>query len=113
MRLLNETRTQPLMSEGRLANNFWTRLKGLIGVRTLPEGEGLLIAPCTSVHTMFMSIPIDVLHVDKEYTVLAMVPDMAPWRVGPIVRRSRYVVELPAGTIARTGTQVGDKLAKM
>ncbi len=113
MLLLNETRSQPLMHNGNVADNFWTRLKGLIGVRNLPAGEGLLIAPCSSVHTMFMSIPIDVLHVDRESTVVAMVPAMAPWRVGPIVRRSRYVVELPAGTIARTGTQVGDKLSRL
>ena len=30
---------------------------------------------------------------------------MAPWAVGKIYRQSRYVIELPPGTIEQTGTQ--------
>jgi uncharacterized membrane protein (UPF0127 family) len=35
---------------------------------------------------------------------------MAPWAVGKIYRQSRYVIELPPGTIEQTGTQPGDQL---
>jgi uncharacterized membrane protein (UPF0127 family) len=59
---------------------------------------------------MFMSIPIDVVYADKGDRVVALDPNMKPWAVGRPHRGVAYVVELPAGTIARTGTQVGDEL---
>jgi uncharacterized protein len=106
----NVTRGVPVADHGRVANNPWTRLKGLIGVKELAPGFGLVIRPCNGVHCMFMSIPIDVLYVDKEDRVVALDEAMQPWAVGRIYRASRYVIELPAGTIAATGTQPGDQL---
>ena len=106
----NLTRGVTLVDRGRVADNFWTRMKGLIGVRGLPEGDGLLITPCNGVHCMFMSIPIDVLYVSPDDRVVSMDPEMKPWAVGRIYKGVRYVVELPAGAIARTGTAVGDAL---
>ena len=106
----NRTQGVVLVDRGKVANNVWTRFKGLIGVRHLPEGDGLAIVPCSGVHCMFMSIPIDVLYVDKEDRVVGLDPNMKPWAVGRPYRGVRYVIELPAGTIARTGTQVGDQL---
>ena len=106
----NKTRNVNLVRHGKVANNAWTRFKGLIGVRELPDGDGLAIVPCSGVHCMFMSIPIDVVYVDKADQVVALDPDMKPWAVGRPRRGAHYVIELPAGTIARTGTQVGDQL---
>jgi uncharacterized protein len=106
----NLTRKVTLIKHGRVADNRWTRLKGLIGVRSLRKGDGLLIKPCKGVHCMFMSIPIDVLYVDGENQVVGVDAHMKPWRVGRIYPKSRYVVELPAGTLARTGTSIGDQL---
>jgi len=107
----NVTRNVALVTQGRVAVNPWTRLKGLIGVRDLPAGDGLLIKPCNGVHCMFMSIPIDVLYVDQDDKIVALDEHMAPWRMGRIYGRSRYVIELPAGTLAATGAAVGDQLA--
>ena len=106
----NETRDVNLVEHGKVADNVWTRFKGLIGVRNLPEGDGLAIIPCTGVHCMFMSIPIDVVYVDRDHRVVALDANMKPWAVGRIHRGVHYVIELPAGTIARTGAQVGDQL---
>ncbi len=110
LHVVNTTRDVVLVEAGRIADNSWTRLKGLIGVRELPAGDGLLIRPCRGVHCMFMSIPIDVLYVDRTDKVIALDRHMAPWRIGRVHPRSRYVLELPAGTIDRTGTAVGDQL---
>lgn len=106
----NVTRDTVLVDDGRVANTYWTRLKGLIGVRELDPGDGLMILPSNSIHCMFMSIPIDVLYVDRDDRIVAMDPEMKPWRIGRLYRRSRYVLELPAGTLARTNTAVGDQL---
>ena len=93
----NATRNTVLVDRGRVANNAWTRFKGLLGVRDLPEGDGLAIMPCKGVHCMFMSIPIDVVYVGDGDKVVALDPEMKPWAVGKMHRAARYVIELPAG----------------
>lgn len=110
LRVENVTRHCLLIEKGRVARNPWTRLKGLIGVRSLAEGDGLLITRCKGVHCMFMSIPIDVLYVNKQDQIIAIDAAMKPWAIGRIYPRSHYVLELPAGFAARTGTMVGDQL---
>jgi uncharacterized membrane protein (UPF0127 family) len=111
LRVDNLDRGQALVASGRVANTFCSRLRGLIGRKRLEPGDGLLIAPCQSVHTHFMSFSIDVLYVDESQKVVAVDHDLQPWRFGRIQRRARFVIELPAGTAASTGTQVGDRLA--
>ena len=106
----NTTRDADIVTHGRRAASFWPRLRGLIGVRTLPPGAGLLIEPCQGVHCMFMSIPIDVVYVAADHRVIAVDLAMQPWAVGKIRRDSAYVVELPAGQAAQTGLAVGDRL---
>ncbi|HRW46386.1 MAG TPA: DUF192 domain-containing protein [Caldilinea sp.] len=110
VRILNQSRNTEVVERGRMADNSWTRLRGLIGVRDLPQGNGLVIDPCRGVHCMFMSIPIDVVYVDKQHTVVALDRAMKPWSVGKIYRNSQYVIEAPVGTIDRSQTQVGDQL---
>jgi uncharacterized membrane protein (UPF0127 family) len=57
-----------------------------------------------------MRFPIDVLFVDQAGKVCHMIRPMVPWRTSKIVRQSKLVVELPAGTIERTGTELGDTI---
>lgn len=110
LRVENVTRGVALVTGGRVANNPWTRLRGLIGVRMLAEGDGLAIVPCNGVHCLFMSIAIDVVYVSADHRVVDIDPHMAPWTIGRVRRGVRYVLELPAGHCARTGTVVGDQL---
>ncbi|MCC6455770.1 MAG: DUF192 domain-containing protein [Caldilineaceae bacterium] len=106
----NKTRNVTLVSKGRLANNFWKRLRGLVGVKELAAGDGMLIQPCNQVHCMFMSIPIDVIYIGSDQRVLAIDAAMRPWAMGRMVRGAKRVLELPAGTAAATETKVGDQL---
>jgi uncharacterized membrane protein (UPF0127 family) len=110
LRVDNVTRGTTLVDRGRVADNYWTRLRGLIGVRQLDEGDGMAIIPCNGVHCMFMSIPIDVVYVIPGDRVAAVDHHMKPWAVGRPHRGVRYVIELPAGVAARSGTQPGDQL---
>lgn len=110
IRIINATRGCALVSQGRVADNYWTRLRGLIGAAPLQPGEGLLISPCRSVHTHFMRFPIDVVYVNADHEIVGIDARLAPWRFGHMYRRVRYVVELPAGAAEDTGTQVGDRL---
>ncbi len=106
----NITRGCVLIERGRIADNMWTRFKGLMGLRELPAGDGMLITPCSSVHCMWMRIPIDVIYLDRGDTVVGIDHGLRPWRIGKLYRGAHHVLELPAGTARRTATAVGDRL---
>lgn len=110
VRIENLTQNTTIMRSGNLANNPWTRLKGLIGTTHLEEGDGLLISPCKGVHCMFMSIPIDVLYIDNSDRVVGIDEHMSPNSIGKPRRECSYVIEVPIGTIALSKTNTGDLL---
>ena len=110
VRVVNVTRNALLAERADLADSFLARARGLLGRSDLALGEGLVIRPCNAVHTLGMAFPIDVVHLDADSRVLRVVADLRPWRFGPLVRGSRVVVELPAGTALATGTGRGGAL---
>lgn len=110
LRITNTTRGTLLASSCGAARSFLARGKGLMGHPGLAPGEGLLIEPCSSVHSFFMRFPIDVVFADREHRVVGLTHAMPPNRPYAGAWRARYVVELPAGTIAASGTEVGDLL---
>ena len=91
-----------------MADTYSKRLQGLLGRKGLEEGEGMMIVPCNSIHTYRMKFPIDVLFVDRDNIVVKVLRDLSPGRMGPLVLKSRYVMEAEAGTFA--GIEKGDKL---
>jgi len=111
LRAINATRGVTLASSGRRATSFWDRSRGLLGRKGLEPGGGLLIDPCSGIHTFFMAFPIDAIFVDKEGTIVHLVKEIAPQRISRYVFKARAVLELPAGTVRGTGAQVGDRLA--
>ncbi len=92
-----------------IAERPLARMRGLLGRRALPSGEGLLLRPAGSIHTACMRFPIDAVFLDREQRVTRVVEHMAPWRVAAS-RGARAVLELPAGEAARRGLRPGDLL---
>lgn len=106
----NRTRGTTLAENAELASSWFERLRGLIGRAGLGPAEGLVIDPCSSIHTFFMAFPIEVLFVGEGNRVLLATQPVAPWRIGPIVSGARYVVELPVGAVSASQTACGDEL---
>ena len=80
-----------------VANSFFARFKGLMGKKGLEAGEGLLLIHCSSVHCFFMKIPIDVVYLSKNMTVLGT-ETLLPWHIGKNIKGSAHVLELAADT---------------
>ncbi len=110
LRVTNEARGAVLVEAGHLADNAMTRVVGLLGHAKLDAGDGLLIVPCNSIHSMFMRFRFDALFLDKTGKVVHFIENMGPWRASKMVFSAKSVLELPAGVIAQTGTQLGDVL---
>ncbi len=110
LRVINGTRQSVLVVRGRIAANPWSRLVGLLGQSRLEPGEGLLLRGDQAIHTLGLRFSIDVVYLDCHGRVLRSIERLAPQRLGPFLRESRDVLELPAGTLAATDTREGDEL---
>lgn len=93
-----------------VAENPWARGWGLLGRKGLPAGQGLWIRPCRSVHTFFMRFPIDLVYLSREGTVTKTCSRLRPFRFSMGGRGTHSVLELPAGSLASVGLEVGDRL---
>ncbi|MCX7748676.1 MAG: DUF192 domain-containing protein [Clostridia bacterium] len=110
MIIKNLTRNTKLANEAKVAKTFFTRFMGLMGKKSLSQGDGLLITPCKSIHMFFMKFPLDVVFIDKMNVVVYTIEDIKPWKVSKIIAKAHQVIELPVGTIQRTGTHTGDRI---
>ncbi|MBU4174072.1 MAG: DUF192 domain-containing protein [Actinobacteria bacterium] len=106
----NDTRNALLASDAVLATTAGERRRGLIGRDDLEPGEALIIPRCRQVHTFGMRFTIDVLFVDGSGVVTRTCRGLAPRRVSPVSWRARQAIELPGGTLERTGTVKGDRV---
>lgn len=111
MNIINKTKGSVLADNAVIADDPFSRLRGLLGRRGLGKGEALVLRPSNSIHMFFMRFAIDALFVDKANIVVGACEDLRPWRVSPVFWKSFYVVELAAGVIAATGTCAGDEIA--
>lgn len=94
----------------KLASTFWSRLIGLLGKRSLDLREGLLLDPCSSIHTIGMRFSIDVVFLDRAGCVLGFADDVAPNRVRVSPRGTSKVLEVAVGNRSRTGIHLDDYL---
>jgi uncharacterized membrane protein (UPF0127 family) len=109
LRVANQTKGQVLADRADIADTSAKRRTGLLRHLGLEPGEGLWIAPCEGVHTFGMKFPIDVIFLTRKKLVLKTRPDMRKGRIA-FSLRAHSVLELPAGTLAQTGTVAGDQL---
>jgi uncharacterized protein len=112
--ICNLTRGTILADRAEWARSPWRRLIGLLGRTAFLSGEGLIFAPCTGLHTIGMRFPIDLVYLRRaefggsSAVVVQLQPNLRPCRVA--LARADLVLELPTGTIAATGTVVGDRM---
>lgn len=109
IRVRNTTRGILLADAAEVADTSAKRRTGLLRHQSLEAGQGMWIVPCESVHSFGMKFAIDVVYLDRRRRVRKIRPNMAPRRVSACLL-AHSVLELPAGTLARTGTQPGDQL---
>lgn len=101
---------QVIGSRIKLAVTFWQRLKGLLGTKSLAEGQGLLLRPCSQVHTWFMGYTIDVVFLDEYGRIVGLEQNMKAGQVSPKYHKSWQVLELPSGSVEKYNLRRGDFL---
>lgn len=119
MKLVRATDGALVADPLELADTFGRRLRGLIGRGRLGPAEGLWLAPCNSIHMMFVPFPIDVVFVAGDAgalgpgaaaEVVEVRPAVRPWLGLAWCRRASSAIELAAGRADSVGLRPGDGL---
>jgi uncharacterized protein len=104
-----------------VADSVWAKFMGLMGRPPSAFGpghavDGLWLPDSNGIHMMFMRFPIDAVFLGKPdangvRAIVSVHRSLPAWRgLVPFVRGAHGVLELPIGTIDRTGTAVGDAI---
>ncbi len=119
VRARNVTRGTELSDRLEVADGLWAKFMGLMGRDSLAPGHGMWLPASNGIHMMFMRFAIDAVFVGRPEDgdpagprpVLSVHPGLRAWTgIVPLVRGANGVLELPVGTIERTGTSVGDRI---
>lgn len=106
--VIKDTRT--VFNDVKLANDFFSRLVGLLKTKSLDENQGLLLKGCKQVHTFGMKFPIDVVFISAEGEILYLEEDMKPGKISPHVKNACWVLELQANAFEKSGLEIHDQL---
>ena len=118
LRARNVTRASALADRLEVADGFWTKFMGLMGRPGLDPGAGMWLSG-NGIHMMFMRFSVDAIFLGKPdpsregaRPVISVHPGLRAWTgLVPLVLGAAGVLELPVGTIAGSGTVVGDHVA--
>lgn len=106
----NKTKQTFLAFRVRVADSVAGRLVGLLGKRSLSHDAGVWIVPANSIHTIGMMFSFDAVMIDKDFKVVSLKELVKPFKIILPKLQAESVIELPAHTIFRSRTEVGDQL---
>ncbi len=110
MMVYNKTKEKLVAQHVTVAGSIFARMKGLLGKKCLKDGEGMYFEPCSSIHTLFMKFPIDVLFIDKGNIVIHIIKTLKPFRFSGVYINAKACIELASGVVDLSSTEVGDTL---
>jgi len=106
----NKTRETFLSFRVKVADSLLSRLIGLLGKRSLQPDSGVWIVPANAVHTIGMLFSFDLVLIDKNFKVVGLRELVRPFTITRPNFKAESVLELPAHSIFRSRTQIGDQL---
>jgi uncharacterized protein len=103
----SDSNSSDIVFKIRLADSYYSRLRGLLGRKRLQEREGLLLERCASVHTIGMHYPLDLVFLDKHGKVMQCREGVKPFRTAS-AKGAYYTLELDMGEIRKNDIKVND-----
>jgi uncharacterized membrane protein (UPF0127 family) len=98
IRISKQPNPKQMLLQACWARSFWDRMRGLIARPALQAGGAMLISPCSSVHTVGMQYPLDLVFLNASGHAVKLVSGIPPYRVAACPGAS-HVLEMPAGSI--------------
>jgi protein-S-isoprenylcysteine O-methyltransferase Ste14/uncharacterized membrane protein (UPF0127 family) len=110
MSIVNEKSKTALPHCVITADNFITRMIGLLGLSSMPVHTALHLKSSGTIHTIGMKFPIDVIFLDKYGKILKKLENIKPNRIYPAPSHTASVLEFAAGQIQHFQFEAGDPL---
>jgi uncharacterized protein len=92
------------------ARGWKMRFFGLLGRSEPRPDEGLWFDNSWGVHTFFLSFPLDMLFLDKEFRVVALEHAVPPNQSSVAYATAAHVIQFRSGTLAKCDLLAGDKV---
>ena len=113
MSLINKTKKRIIIEKTALCRTVFKRAAGLM--LSKKENKALIFIfskeKIVPLHMLFVFYPIDVIFADKNKKVAEIKENFKPFTFYSPKNKAMYVVELPAGTIKKSRTEVKDVLS--
>jgi len=106
----NKTKETFLAFRVTVADSMVGRLVGLLGKRFLKPDSGVWIVPANAIHTIGMLFAFDLVLIDRNFKVVGLRELVRPFKITRPNFRAESVLELPAHTIFKSRTELGDQL---
>lgn len=106
----NKTKETFIAFRVKVADSIISRLVGLLGRRSLKSDSGVWIVPANAIHTIGMLFSFDVIMIDANFKVVGLRELIRPFRITRPNFRAESIIEVPAHTIFRSRTEIGDQL---
>ncbi|MBI3036453.1 DUF192 domain-containing protein [Candidatus Woesearchaeota archaeon] len=113
MPVKNVTRNTIIAMRSKTADSVLSRSVGLMFSKPTQSAMVLKFSAeaIIGLHTFFVFFPIDILFVDSRLRIVEMNGGMKPFTTYSPKKKAKYVIELPAGTIRKSKTRLGDEVA--
>ena len=106
--IVNLTNKRYIARNPFFAITFTDRIRGMIGRKFHTSGfDAIVFSGCNSIHTFFMSQKIDVIFLNTENQVIGLRKNLAQWLMLVRCVRAVSTIELPAGVIEHSDTEIG------
>lgn len=110
MKIYSNKRKNTICQNTKIAKSFSSRLKGLLGLNSFTNFDGLLLINCRQIHSIGMKFIFDAIYLDKNYKILSKYSNIAKNKILPYNINAKYVLELPSGTIEKYALQIDEYL---
>lgn len=107
MKIKNVTKKTVLSDDAYEATSLKDKTLGLLDPA---KPRSLVLHTRFGIHTFGLKKEIDVLTLDTKYKVMVAKPNLKPNRILLWNPRFSNVIELPAGTIRKSQTSIGDRI---
>jgi uncharacterized membrane protein (UPF0127 family) len=108
-KIFNSATREVVFEKCKIADAFFSRLKGLIGKKNIDSDSAVVFYKTSSIHTCFMSFVIDVIFLDAAMRVVKIYHNLKPWRAA-FCLPSHSAIECLGGMALKKGIKVGDQL---
>ncbi len=110
---MGEHRVHKLVGTIQTADSFFPRLRGLMFRSQWPGNiDGIYFPRCSSVHTCFTWVDLDLVFLDADHRVTGLVEHPRSWRFYNGPKGTVATLECLGGTLRRLDWKVGDEITR-